>query len=204
MKFGKMPRYWLKPELGHINTERLHIHGFMWVSNPEDIESVWGYGNVKLDLIDSNAIKYATKYINKPDKEHDNYIGKVFCSKGIGWAWTKTATAERYKRAKEKAASYLRLKDGRKINIPTYLRRKLFTDETREKQWLELLDKNERYVMGTKIQVTEDERGYDEYLKAIQHAQAENELLGYPKNPWGQKKYMQTRKRLYESSENVE
>lgn len=202
-KYKKAPRHWLKPELGHKGTERLHIHGFMWVEHPEDIENLWGYGNVVIEPIGQDAINYATKYINKPDKEHDGFIGKIMASKGIGYSWLKTQTAERYKREGENAPSYIRLNDGRKINIPTYLRRKLYDDETREKIWIKLLDKQVRYVRGIPIKaVDETLEGYREYLEALQHAQAENVKLGYPKRPWDEKKYMKTRKKMNENLEN--
>lgn len=199
-KFGPAPRYWFKPELGHEGTERLHLHGIMWVMNPEDIEEVWGYGNAVVEPVNSTTFGYVTKYINKPDKEHGGYIGKVFASKGIGWQFANTATAKRYQKLGADAPQYVRLKNGQKIDIPYYMRRKIFDEETRAKQWAKLLDQQTRYVRGQKINVSTIQ-GWQEYFEAIRYEQAESIKMGYPRQPWAKKKYIETRKKLGENLE---
>ena len=46
-KFKKSIKHWLIPELGHNNTERLHLHGLLFTTeSKETIEKLWNYGNV--------------------------------------------------------------------------------------------------------------------------------------------------------------
>ena len=47
-KYGKSVRHWLITELGHQNTERIHLHGLIFTDNKEDIEPIWSYGYVYL------------------------------------------------------------------------------------------------------------------------------------------------------------
>lgn len=200
-EFRKAPRYWVVPELGQEKTERLHMHGIMWVKNPENIERVWGYGNVKIEPVNSDTPQYVTKYTLKPDEKHEGFMGKTLCSKGIGKGFTESRDADKYKRAGVNAEQFIRAKTGEKIDIPIYYRNKLFTEETREQIWCQLLDKQVRYVRGEKIDVSTLE-GVREYYRALLYRQRENVALGYPAKPWDKKKYQETRKKLDENLEN--
>ena len=42
------------------------------------------------------------------------------------------------------------LRSGRKINLPDYYKRKIYTEEEREKLWIEKQEKGYRYIMGEK------------------------------------------------------
>lgn len=193
-RYKKAPRYWLIPELGHENTERLHIHGILWVREHDKIEEIWQYGNVKVEPMNEDTPTYITKYVLKPDEKHKGWIGKVFASKGIGKGFKDSATAEEYIRQAENAKQYLKTRKGAKIDIPMYYRNKLFDEETREKIWTKLLDKQTRYVMGKKIDVSTRE-GIELYYKTLEYEQKQNERLGYPNGNWSKKKYQETRKK---------
>lgn len=194
-------RHWFVTELGKEATERLHLHGIVWETDYKDIQRIWGYGNVKFgdkygnDAVTERAIRYMTKYIMKPNEKDPNWMGKIFASKGIGKAFKNSETAKRLSAKGKDAPQYLKLKSGVKIDIPIYYRNKIFTEEEREDIWIKLLDKEERYVMGQKFDVS-TLQGDIEYEKALAYQQKENERLGYPKQPWSKKKYKKNRKIL--------
>lgn len=197
---GKALRHWFIVELGHENTERVHLHGIVWTKHLEDIERIWRYGNIKTEPLTEDTVNYLIKYVNKPDKQHDGFIGKIFASKGIGQAFLDSHKAQEIKKKGAAAPQYLKLADGRKIDIPMYWRKKLFTEDQREKIWTNLLDKQERWVMGQRIDVS-TKTGMDLYYKTLKYEQKINARNGYPKQPWTQKKYQESRKKLDENLE---
>lgn len=204
-KFKKAPRYWLSNEIGGNNTERVHMHGFIWEDvDKETLTQIWKYGNVDISAISEDKIIYCTKYILKPDKKHEGFKSKIFASKGIGKGFMDTEIAERYKREGVNARQYMRTNNGAKIDIPIYYRNKLFTEETREDIWSKLLDKETRYVRGLKIDVSTKE-GQKIYEKRLRAQQEVNESLGYPKYPWDIKRYRAAIKKLEKDTcENLE
>lgn len=190
----KAPRYLLVNELGQENTERLHLHGIIWETDLQDIERIWGYGNVKIEPLSDKAVGYITKYIYKPDETHPGFYPKIYASKGIGKGFINSPTAQEMKRLGPDAKQYLRLKDGRKVDIPIYYRNKLFGQETREKIWIKLLDREKRYVLGREIDVSTIE-GDLNYERTLLYEQKRFEKMGYT-NTWSKKKYYETRKNL--------
>ena len=87
------------------------------------------------------------------------------------------------------------LPSGTRTALPIYYRNKIYTDEEREKLWINKLDKQERYVMGIKISVKKDE---NEYNKVLEQAQKDNERLGYGNRDeeWNKKEYNITIRKL--------
>ena len=81
-----------------------------------------------------------------------------------------------------------RLPNGAKSALPIYYRNKIYTDEEKEKLWLNKLDKQERYVNGTKINV---KNGEELYYKVLKTAQETNKRLGYGDRgkEWDKKEY---------------
>lgn len=97
---------------------------------------------------------------------------------------------------KETEETY-RTRTGHKIAMPVYWRNKIYTDEEREKLWLQRLDKNERYVLGNKIDISKNQL---EYEMALTLAQQKNRELGYGKpNDWRREKYEQQRRILIQN-----
>ena len=80
------------------------------------------------------------------------------------------------------------LPSGTRTALPIYYRNKIYTDEEREKLWINKLDKQERYVNGTKISV---KNGEELYYKVLNTAQETNKRLGYGDRgkEWDKKEY---------------
>ena len=81
-----------------------------------------------------------------------------------------------------------RLPNGAKSALPIYYRNKIYTDEEKEKLWLSKLDKQERYINGTKVSV---KNGEELYYKILKTAQETNKRLGYGDRgkEWDKKEY---------------
>ena len=91
---------------------------------------------------------------------------------------------------KNETKEYYVDKEGIKNSLPKYYRNQLYSEEERELLWLEKLDKNERWVLGVRIDVSTYE-GEEEYYRALSDAQNKNKRLGYGSNEidWERKKY---------------
>jgi len=92
-KHKKSVKHWLITELGHVNTERIHIHGLIWTNHPEDINKIWNieritedgeiWTNGKTDLgqyVNQRTVNYIVKYVTKQDKIHPGYKPKISTS----------------------------------------------------------------------------------------------------------------------------
>ena len=64
------------------------------------------------------------------------------------------------------------------MKLPIYYRNYLYSEEEKEKLWIEKLNKNERYILGRKIDVSQT---YERYLRGIEEARIKNRELGYGK-----------------------
>ena len=79
--------------------------------------------------------------------------------------------------------------------MPIYYRNKIYTDEEKEKLWIEKLDKEERWVNGVKVDIS---KGEEEYYRLLEVKRAKNKRLGYgddAKN-WELKRYENERRNL--------
>lgn len=195
-KYKEYPRYWLITELGHKNTEHLHYHGIIWTD--EKIEPTWQYGGVYIgkyreyrsreQYVSARTVNYITKYIIKKDEKHLTYKPILLCNDGMGKGYNNSRQSELNKYEKEKTREYYRDERGFKTALPIYYRNKIYSDDEKEKLWLEKLDKKERYVLGRKIDISINEK---EYWKALKEAQRINKTRGYGngvKN-WSREKY---------------
>lgn len=186
-KFKKSLRHWLVTELGQNGTENIHIHGIVWTSkkNLEEIRKSWQYGYVwprneneaKQNFVNERTISYITKYVNKIDEKHRTYKSIILTSPGIGKNYTNRADSlkNQYNDNGETNETY-RFRNGQKSKIPIYWRNKIYTEEQREKLWLQMLDKNERWVRGERIDIS---NGLDEYNKVVEWHRKINEEMGY-------------------------
>ena len=196
-KFGKTIRHWIVTELGSKATERLHLHGIVWCKNKADIEERWQYGRVDVgEYVNENTVAYITKYLSKGDEKHKTYVPKMFVSQGIGKGYLdrKDRQLNKYKENGETNEVY-RTQKGVKLALPVYYRNNIYNEEEREKLWIEKLDKDERWVLGEKIDISENEKDYYETLK---EARRKNKRLGYGDNEkdWKLKEYEQERRNL--------
>lgn len=208
-KYGKSPRHWLVTELGHNGTENIHLHGIIWTNESlKSVAELWGYGYVwigkgeaKTNYVNGKTVNYIVKYISKCDEKHPNYEAKTLTSPGIGKKYTENEiNTNKNKYTETDTDETYRTESGHKIALPIYWRNKLYTEEEREKLWLNKLDKGYRYIGGLKIKASDTK----EILKALNHYRQENKILGYGTNKidWDQKKYEEALRELkYEERE---
>jgi hypothetical protein len=197
-KYKVSIRHWLITELGHEGTEHLHIHGLLWTNeNKDEIEKHWKYGHVWVgEYVNERTINYIVKYVTKIDIKHKYYKAKILTSAGIGGSYINRQDAIRNKYQENgKTKETYKTRTGHEIAIPTYLRNKIYTEEEREKLWLEKLDKQIRYINGKKIDISKGEELYNTLLK---QAQRENHQQGYSdgKIDWQKKNYENQRRVL--------
>ena len=109
----------------------------------------------------------------------------------------------REKERKEKGNKYkkgdtietYKTREGIELALPIYYRNKIYNEDQREALWLEKLDKEERYVCGVKVDISE---GEEEYYKLLGMMRQKNKRLGYgddAKN-WELKRYENRRRYL--------
>ena len=195
-KYGKTLRHWLVTELGHANTERVHMHGIVWTDKVKDIGDIWKYGKIWIgEYVNAKTINYIVKYVNKVDQQHKTYNSKIFTSQGIGKEYVNRRDSKRNKYKKEKTIETYKTREGVELALPVYYRNKIYNEDERERLWLEKLDKEERYVCGVKVDIS---KGEDEYYKLLEMMRQKNKRLGYgddAKN-WELKKYENERRNL--------
>jgi len=195
-KHGKSVRHWLVTELGHNGTENIHLHGIIWTDEKiEEIRERWNYGfiypkkdNKTPNYVNEKTATYITKYLSKKDLKHKEYKPKMFVSAGIGKGYAEREDAERNEYKGEKTITTYKSRNGTEQALPIYWRNQIYSEDEREKLWLHMLDKNERYVGGEKIDVSEND---DDYWGAVEHYRKINNELGYGSNEknYDQKRY---------------
>jgi len=188
-KYKKSLRHWLITELGQNGTENVHLHGIVYTDDLEEVEKIWNSGKYPygwiwkgkkqghkiINYVSARTANYITKYVTKIDQKHRNYKAKILCSPGIGANYTKTANYKLNKYNGDKTKTTYTTEQGAKMAMPIYWRNKAYTEEEREKLWTQMLDKNERWVVGEKIAADNDE-GYNRLVKYYREI---NNRLGY-------------------------
>lgn len=196
-KYGKTLRHWMVTELGGTNTERVHMHGLVWTNEVEDIKKIWKYGNVWIgEYVSAKTVNYIVKYVNKVDKKHENYNSKIYASKGIGRGYMERTDKKRNEyRKEEKTIETYKTREGVELALPTYYRNKIYNEDEREKLWLDKLDKQERWVGGVKVDIS---NGEEEYYKLLKRMRIKNKRLGYgdDEKNWETKKYESERRNI--------
>nr|WAE43733.1 MAG: replication initiator protein [Microviridae sp.] len=156
-KYKKSLRHWFITELGHNNTEHIHIHGIVWTNeNFEEVRRIWQYGfvyprdyQVKRNYVNNSTISYIIKYVTKKDIKHKYYKNIILTSAGIG----NNYKINGYDKVKDK----YKTKEGYEISLPIYYRNKIYSEEEREKQWIKKLDEGIRWVNGQKVKANDIE-----------------------------------------------
>jgi len=191
-KHKKSVRHWLTTELGHKGTENIHLHGIIWTDTPDEIKRHWQYGYVWLSTdnkgyVNSKTINYIVKYISKTDSKHPKFKSKVLTSPGIGKSYLNRTNKEINKFYPGRTKEYYTLPNGQRTALPIYYRNYIYSEEEREKLWIEKLDKGIRYINGIKIDVS---KGIEQFEKALKHQQYINRSLGYGElYEWDEIKY---------------
>lgn len=200
-KHKKSVRHWLVTELGQNGTENIHLHGIIFTKqNGEEIRKRWKYGFVwssdeNNGWVNEQTVNYITKYINKTDILHSQYKPKILTSPGIGKNYERSINAIYNKYKKENTNETYTNRQGYKLALPVYYRNKIYSEEEREKLWIEKLNKNIRYVNGRAIDVSEND---NEYYKALQEARELNKELKYGDDrlDWDKIKYERERSEI--------
>lgn len=189
-------RHWLITELGHKNTERLHIHGIIFIDDPKEIEKYWQYGWTYIgEYVNEKTINYISKYVTKQDEKHKWFSGKILASSGIGNNYTNKPQSKNNKFNGNETKEIYITRQGKKTALPMYYRNKLYSEEERELLWINKLNENIRYVCGEKIDVSTKE-GEILFEKCQKIYQRKNTELGYGKITWDQYKYKKDLKKL--------
>lgn len=200
-RYGESVRHWMVTELGHRGTENVHMHGILWTDDLGELEKLWKYGYVwkgyetgkQKNVVNARTVNYVIKYILKQDEKHERYKSRVYTSAGIGAAYATSGRAKRAGYKGEDTDETYRTEDGHKISMPTYWRNKIYSEEEREKLWLQRLDKQVRWVGGEEIDVS---KGMDEYYKTLEWYREKNRRLGYGDNTkdWDKEVYENARR----------
>lgn len=199
-KYKKAIRHWMITELGHQNTQHVHMHGIIYTNeNPYEITDKWQYGYTWLgdeirekinNYVNEATVNYITKYVSKQDYQHPEYNPIILTSPGIGNNYTKNAIQNKYKA--EQTNELYRTSTGHKMSMPAYWRNKIYNDDEREKLWLQKLDKNERWICGEKVKANDS----NTYYELLKYHREKNIRLGYGDNSknWDKIKYEKERR----------
>lgn len=207
-RYKKSVKHWLITELGGKGTENVHLHGIIFTDSAAEVERIWNNGKIpygfvwtgkkkgsgKINYVTDRTINYMVKYVTKTDIIHPAYKPKILCSKGIGAGYRKSLTFKKHKYDKDGETDEIyRTKRGLKLALPIYYRNSAFTEEEREKLWIEKLDKGIRWIGGDKVDAN-DEESIRELL--IYH-QRRNAEMGYgsPKT-WAAREYEEERRKV--------
>ncbi len=201
-KYKTSVKHWLVTELGHKGTENIHIHGVIWTKeSKETIEKIWKYGWTYIadetngGYVNEKTINYIVKYINKIDQDHPNYNNKILTSAGIGKKYLERTDIKLNKYNGTKTNETYQTRQGLKLNMPIYYRNHIYTEEEKEKLWLQKLDKEERWICGEKIDM---KQGEEIYQKGLEYYRKKNIRLGYGSNEidYEKKRYEINRRKL--------
>lgn len=202
-KFKKSVRHWLVTELGHNGSENIHMHGIIWTNeNINNLEKIWKYGYVwcgngerKENYVNEKTVNYLTKYVTKIDFKNKYYKPLILTSAGIGSGYTNRVDSQINKFNYLKTKETYRSRTGHEMSLPIYWRNKIYSEDEREKLWIYKLDKEERYVLGQRIDISETD---EYYMGALFQARKLNRELGYGTDEinWDLKTYENERRKL--------
>lgn len=213
-KYGTSVKHWLVTELGQKETERIHVHGIIWATakdvtdgkiktvRKKVLEELWKYGNVnkqekdwEKNYVNEATVNYIVKYISKADIKHKEYDARVLTSKGIGSKYIDRPDARRNKYNGGKTIETYTTRQGIKLNLPKYYRNKIYTEEEKEELWINLMNKEERWVNGVRIDIS---KGEEDYWNMIKEARQQNNKLGYgnDEKSWERKQYENQRREI--------
>lgn len=173
-KGRKYVKHWFITERGE-DFGRIHLHGLMWCS--KSLIGLWKFGYWYTgQYVNEVTVRYVTKYMLKIPEKYPNFIGKVMCSKGIGSRYGQSKNCKLWNtyRGKNTKETY-KLPNGREINLPQYYRDKIYTDEQKEKLWIQKQERGYRYICGEKVSTENTElwenltKYYQERAKKLYH-----------------------------------
>ena len=193
----KSIKHWLITELGHKGTENIHLHGILWTElNKKELQDLWKYGYIwagyenQKPYISEQTTNYITKYITKTDLKHSLYKPKILTSKGIGATYIKHGLNNRNKYREQKTIETYKTQTGHETALPTYYRNHTYTDDEKEKLWLQKIESDTRYIGKQKFKMTTQA---PQYFAALKREQELNTKLGYGTDEiqWNEKQYQE-------------
>lgn len=194
-KYGRSIRHWLITELGHGTTEHVHMHGIVWPDNRyklegtllDEVEKIWKYGfvgkgkmnwqtGIMENYVNGRTASYFTKYVNKTDEMHKEYKQIILTSAGIGKNYLESEKAKDNEYKGEATNQMYGVDNGGVLPMPEYFRRKMYTDEEREKLTSNMLDKGIIYIEGKPYR---KDIGDDKINRMYEELRKKNDRMGY-------------------------
>lgn len=153
----------------------------------KEVENIWKYGYVgagKWDYktgkyenyVNAKTANYFTKYVNKIDEKHKEYRQIILTSPGIGKGYLDSDRAKDNKYRGRETIQQYNVDNGGVLPMPDYFRKKLYTDEEREKLTGWMLDKNSVYIEGREYKNSIGDKKINLMYKALKE---KNARLGY-------------------------
>lgn len=204
-KYKKSLPHWLITELGHGSTEHVHIHGIVFTDHKKDINQIWKYGYTFTgDYVNERTVNYVMKYVTKIDFEHKEYIPIILTSPGIGRNYVNRLDAKLNKfNPKGTTKETYTTSQGIQLNMPIYYRNKIYTEAERELLWIQKLDKQERWVCGTRIDISTQD-GMRRYDQTVKYQRSRTARLGYAiPHDYKQKQYEHERRKLIHATRGL-
>lgn len=130
-------KHFIVPELGQVNTERVHMHGIIFGGSRERTRRIlnrWKYGRVDMgNRCDASTCSYIVKYMAKVDVKRPLFKPRVLVSKGLGKCMAEElkGIVRFNEKNPELTVSTLTL-GGNVVGIPRYIWRKLLNEKERE------------------------------------------------------------------------
>lgn len=193
-KTGKALRHWMVTELGHEGTENIHLHGIVWTdATYAELKEKWGNGFIwGGTYVNARTVNYMMKYVTKRDLDHKAYKSRILTSPGIGASYMERGDWKKnlYTPDGGTQETY-RTDTGHKIAMPTYWRNKIYSEEEREKLWIEKIEKGKRWVCGEEVK-----DNTEEYYKLLEFHRKKNRELGYGNGQieWSREQYERSRR----------
>lgn len=185
----KSVKHWLTTERGEQNTERYHLHGLIWGDKNGILTTLhWQYGFVYIgEFVNERTCNYVTKYITKRDEKHKDFVPITLCSAGIGEGYLKRSDSELNRYRENKTNETYRLRNGVKINLPIYYRNKIYSEEEREKLFIEKIEKGKVWICGIECDISDEAA----YTQILQEQQLEKQKIhGDDPEQWEVAKYL--------------
>ena len=86
--------------------------------------------------------------------KHSLYKPKILTSKGIGATYIKHGLNNRNKYREQKTIETYKTQTGHETALPTYYRNHTYTDDEKEKLWLQKIESDTRYIGKQKFKIT--------------------------------------------------
>ena len=155
-----------------------------------------------INYVSERTCNYIVKYVTKVDEQHKTYKSRILTSPGIGRRYTDRGDYKNNRFNGKRTDEGYRTRAGFKVALPIYWRNKIYSEQEREQLWINRLDKQERWVLGMRIDIRKSEDGY---YNALKWAREKNRRLGFgdDSDTWELEQYERSR-RLLKQKERIE